>query len=206
MSVFQPDTESGKRTTTNDVPTFQVVRKGYDREQVDAYVPKLLARLERAEQARADLQREVVSLQEKVPPTFEELGDDAATVLAEAGRSAELLVEKAKRRAESIVEKAQQEAEQIQAEVTSKAQVSMADAREAAEQIRQEAQQERDALGGEAEQVREFRDGMLHDLGRVHGDIGALLGRIQPHHDPQPLMALPGNEAAPPPEPVEDRP
>src|SRR4030095_8371889 len=87
MSVFQPDTESGKRTTTNDVPTFQVVRKGYDREQVDAYVPKLLARLERAEQARAALQREVVSLQEKVPPTFEELGDDAATVLAEAGGS-----------------------------------------------------------------------------------------------------------------------
>src|SRR6266545_3840655 len=178
MSVFQPDTESGQ-PTARDLPAFQVVRRGYDPTQADAYIPQLIARLEDAERARVELQREVASLREQVPPTFEQLGAEAAAVLQEAGRSGEQLVEKARRRAEVIVEGAQQQAEQIRADVTSKAQAVMAEATGAAEQVRQDVEQERAALYAETQEVREFRDGLLENLGRVHGDISALLERSE---------------------------
>jgi hypothetical protein len=38
-------------------------------------------------------------------------------------------------------------------------------------------EQERAAVLSETDQVREFRDGLLHDLGRVHGEITGLLER-----------------------------
>src|SRR6266508_1224980 len=194
MSVFQPDAESGSRQlTARDLPAFQVVRRGYDPTQVDAYIPQLVARLEEAERARVELQREVASLQRQAPPTFEQLGAEAATVLQDAGRSGEQLVEKARRRADTIVEGAQQQAEQIRTDVTSKAQAVMAEATGAAEQVRQDVEQERAALYAETQEVREFRDGLLEDLGRVHGDISALLERTRKQQEP----AVSGGAARP---------
>jgi len=185
MSVFQPDAESGSgQPTASGLPAFQVVRRGYDPAQVDAYLPQLIARLEEAEQARVELQREVASLQAQAPPTFEQLGDEAAVVLQEAGRSGEQLVDKARRRAEMIVDGAQQQAEQIREEVTGKAQAVLAEANQAAEQVRQAVEQEQTALYAETQQVREFRDGLLEDLGRVHGDISALLERTRKQQEP----------------------
>jgi len=194
MSVFQPDTESGQRTAS-DLPAFQVVRRGYDPKQVDAYVPQLIARLDGAERARAELQREVTTLREQMPPSFEQLGAEAAAVLQEAGRSGELLVQKARRRAETIVEQAQQQAEQVRVDVTGKAQTVLAEANQAAERVRQQVQQEQAALDSETEQVREFRDGLLEDLGRVHADISALLERTRRHKDQAPSAS--GDAAEP---------
>ena len=201
MSVFQPDTESGQRTPRG-LPAFQVVRRGYDPTQVDAYIPQLVARLEEAERARVELQREVASLQRQAPPTFEQLGAEAAVVLQEAGRSGEQLVEKARRRADTIVDGAQQQAEQIRTDVTSKAQAVMAEATQAAEQVRQDVEQERAALYAETQQVREFRDGLLENLGRVHGDISALLERTRRHKDREPPVSDPTArpQADPPPD------
>ncbi len=192
MSVFQPDTESGQ-PTAHGLPAFQVVRRGYDPTQVDAYIPQLIARLEEAERARVELQREVASLQRQAPPTFEQLGAEAAAVLQDAGRSGEQLVEKARRRADTIVDGAQQQAEQIRTDVTGKAQTVLAETNEAAEQVRQEVEQERAALYAETQQVREFRDGLLEDLGRVHGDISALLERTRKQQEP----AVSGGAARP---------
>ena len=203
MSVFQPDAESGSRQlTARDLPAFQVVRRGYDPTQVDAYIPQLLARLEEAERARVELQREVASLQRQAPPTFEQLGAEAATVLQEAGRSGEQLVEKARRRADTIVEGAQQQAEQIRTDVTSKAQAVLAEANQAAEHVRQDVEQERAALYAETQQVREFRDGLLENLGRVHGDISALLERTRRHKEQAPPAA--GGAATPEADPQPD--
>jgi DivIVA domain-containing protein len=187
MSVFQPDTES-EQPNPPGLPAFQVVRRGYDPTQVDAYLPQLIARLDGAERARAKLQREVASLREHTP-SFEQLGGEAAAVLQEAGRSAELLVEKARRRAETIVEGAQRRAEQAQTDATSKAQAVLAEADEAAEHIRQEVEQEQAALSAETQQVREFRDGLLEDLGRVHGDVGALLERTRKRKAQEPPVS-----------------
>jgi cell division septum initiation protein DivIVA len=182
MSGYLPDAEAGQPNAEGP-PAFRVVRRGYDRNQVDAAFAQLAARLQQAldqsakgEQARVELQREVTSLQQR-PLSFEELGGEAAAVLADAGRSAEQLVENARRRAEMIVEKAQQQAEQVRADVTNEAQRVLEQAREVAEQIRREVEQERAAVVREADQVREFRDGLLHDLARVHREITGLLER-----------------------------
>jgi cell division septum initiation protein DivIVA len=182
MSVHQPDAQAGQPNAEGP-PAFRVVRRGYDREEVDAAFSQLAGRLRqaldqsaRAEQARAQLQREVTSLQQR-SPSFEQVGGEAAALLQEAGRSAEQLVENGRRRADTIIQKTHQQAEQLRADVTTEAQRVLEQAREVAEQMRREAEQERAAVVSETDQVREFRDGLLDDLGRVHGEITGLLER-----------------------------
>jgi DivIVA domain-containing protein len=188
MSAYQPDAEAG-RPNGEGPPAFQVVRRGYDREEVDAYFSQLAGRLNeavdqyaKAEQARVELQEEVTRLQQRAP-SFEQVGGEAAALLQEAGRTAEQLVENARRRADTIIEKAQQQAEQLRTEVTTEAQRVLEQAREVAEQIRHEVEQERVAVVDETDQVREFRDGLLDDLGRVHGEISGLLERTRMQRD-----------------------
>src|SRR5215216_4199226 len=89
MSAYQPDAEAGRPNG----------------EGVDAYFSQLAARLNeavdqyaKAEQAQAELQGEVTSLQKRAP-SFEQVGGEAAALLQEAGRTAEQLVENARRRA-----------------------------------------------------------------------------------------------------------
>lgn len=187
MSVYQEDAGAGRHA--EGPPAFRVVRRGYDRDEVDAYIPQLRARLEEAvdlyataERARAELQREVANLREG-SPSFEQLGGEAATLLQEAGRSAAQLVENARRRAETIIEKAQQQAEQTRQDVANEAQKALEQAREVADHIRREVEEERAALFDETEQVREFRDGLLDDLSRVHGEISGLLERTRRQRD-----------------------
>jgi DivIVA domain-containing protein len=201
MSVFQPDAESGPQTASG-LPAFQVVRRGYDRHQVDAYLTDLAVRLQeadtrvdRAERARHQLQAQVAALRDQESPTFERLGAEAATVLEQAGRSAALLVEKAKGRAETIVEEARRTAEQVRAEADREAQTALQAAHEAAERVRNQLQQERLAMDSETEQVREFRDGLLDDLARVHADINALLERTRSQRLAVPVAAPPPADA-----------
>jgi DivIVA domain-containing protein len=188
MSLFQPDNASGQRTASN-LPAFQLVRRGYDPGQVDAYLPQLSARLEQAERAWAELQLQLTRLRDQPPPAFQQLGAEAAMVLQEAGRSAELLVEQARRRAEAIAEQAQQQAQTV-----------LEEANQAAERVRQQVQQERAALDSETAQVRQFRDGLLEELGRAHGDITALLERTHGHKARQPVPGAARPEADPAPE------
>jgi cell division septum initiation protein DivIVA len=195
MSVYQGDAAAGQHQAEIEQynwegpPGFRVIRRGYDREEVDAYFSQLAARLREAvdqyataERERAELQREITSLRER-SPSFEQVAGEAAAVLQEAGRSAEQLVENGRRRAEQIVEKAHQQAEQLRADVTNEAQKVLEQAREVAEQIRREVEQERAAVLSETDQVREFRDGLLDDLGRVHGEISGLLERTRKQRD-----------------------
>jgi DivIVA domain-containing protein len=191
MSVYQPDPETSQHTAEagqhngQGPPAFRVVRRGYDPQEVDAYFSQLAARLNEAvdqyataEQARAELQDQVTSLQQRAP-SFEQVGGEAAALLQEAGRTAEQMVENARRRSDTIIEKAQQQAEQMRADVTAEAQKVLEQAREVAEQIRRDVEQERAAVVRETDQVREFRDGLLDDLGRVHGEISGLLERTR---------------------------
>jgi DivIVA domain-containing protein len=225
MSEYEAAAESGQDNP--DGPSaFRMVWRGYDRDEVDAYLPKLTERLQdaidrsaaaeqvraelqrevtrltarlreavdryaEAEQARAELQREVTGLREE---SFQRLGGEATALLQEAGRSAEQLVENARHRAEAIIKQAQQQAEQLRADGTNEAQKALKQAREVADQIHHEVQQERAALHSETEQVHELRDGLVDDLGRVHGAISALLERTGTQRD-RPLT--PGGAADP---------
>jgi DivIVA domain-containing protein len=188
MSVYQGDTAAGQDDTAG-TPAFRLVRRGYDRDEVDAYIPQLRARLEEAvdlyaksEAGRTELEREVRNLREG-SPSFEQIGGEAAALLQEAGRSAEQLVDNARRRADAIVEKSQEQAEQIRADAAAEAQKVLEQAREVADHIRHEVETERASLFSETEQVREFRDGLLDDLGRVHGEISGLLERTRKQRD-----------------------
>jgi DivIVA domain-containing protein len=188
MSADQPDPDTNQHNG-DGLPAFRVVRRGYDPEEVDAYFAQLAARLKEAvdqyaaaEQARAELQGEITTLQKRAP-SFEQVGGEAAALLVEAGRTAEQMVENARRRSETIIEKAQQQAEEMRAEVTAEAQRVLEQAREVAEQIRAEVEQERAAVVDETDQVREFRDGLLDDLSRVHGEISGLLERTRKQRD-----------------------
>jgi len=205
MSADRPDAATSQHTAEagqhkgEGPPTFRVVRRGYDPEEVDAYFSQLAARLKEAvdqyataERVRAQLQDEVTSLQKRAP-SFEQVGGEAAALLAEAGRSAEQLVENGRRRADTIIEKAQQQAEQLRDDVTAEAQRVLEQAREVAEQIRAEVEAERVAVVAETDQVREFRDGLLDDLGRVHGEISGLLERTRMQRD----QALTAGDADP---------
>jgi DivIVA domain-containing protein len=195
MSADQPDPGTSQHTAEagqhngQGPPAFRVVRRGYDREEVDAYFSQLAARLNEAvdqyataERARVELQGEIASLRERAP-SFEQVGGEAAALLQEAGRTAEQMVENARRRSDRIIEKAQQQAEQMRADVTAEAQKVLEQAREVAEQIRAEVEQERVAVVHETDQVREFRDSLLDDLGRVHGEISGLLERTRKQQD-----------------------
>jgi DivIVA domain-containing protein len=196
MLMNQRDAEADELHSERP-PDFRVVLRGYDRAEVDDYLPQLMGRLSEAvdryaeaERARAELERAVRSLRDG---SFQQLGGDAAAVLQEAGRSGEELVERARRRADDIIEKVQKQAEQIRADVTSEAQKALEQARELADQIHREAEQERAALRMEREQVRELRDGLLVDLRRVHGEISGLLART----DTPPNQALTTAEPEP---------
>ena len=188
MSANQPDAATSQHNGEGP-PAFRVVRRGYDPEEVDAYFSQLAGRLKEAvdqyataERARAELQEEVTSLQKRAP-SFEQVGGEAAALLQEAGRTAEQMVENARRRSDTIIEKAHQQAEQMRADVTAEAQKVLEQAREVAEQIRAEVEQERVAVVHETDHVREFRDGLLDDLGRVHGEISGLLERTRRQQD-----------------------
>jgi DivIVA domain-containing protein len=188
MSAYQSDAATSQPDGEGP-PAFRVVRRGYDREEVDAYFAQLAARLKEAvdqyataDRARAELQEEVTTLQQRAP-SFEQVGGEAAALLVEAGRTAEQMVENARRRADTIIEKAQQQAEQLRDDVTAEAQKVLEQAREVAEQIRRDVEQERAAVVHETDQVREFRDGLLDDLGRVHGEISGLLERTRRQRD-----------------------
>jgi DivIVA domain-containing protein len=208
MSVYQQDTAG--QDNGDGTPPFRMVRRGYDRDEVDAYIQQLRARLEeavglyaKAEGARADLERETRNLREG-SPSFEQLGGEAAALLQEAGRSGEQLIENARRRADTIIEKAQQQAEQTRADVSSEAQKALEQAREVADHIRREVEEERAALFSETEQVREFRDSLLDDLGRVHGEISGLLERTRRQREQAQTvggLAPPSRAADPEPEP-----
>src|SRR5829696_7812735 len=103
MSVYERDTEAGQGNAAGP-PTFRMVRRGYDRDEVDAYIPQLVARLEEA------------------------VGLYAEQLVENARRRADTIIEKAQQQAEQVrgdvegeaqkaLEQAREVADHIRAEV-----------------------------------------------------------------------------------------
>ena len=100
------------------VPEFPVALRGYDRQQVDAFVHDLTIRLtaerrraEHSERAVSQMRTELASLREnQAPPSFEHLGAEAGRVLAQAGNSAKVLIEEAQIRGREVVDAAESRA------------------------------------------------------------------------------------------------
>jgi cell division initiation protein len=94
---------------------FATVRRGYDPEQVRAYLTALAVHVESLERALADARARVSQLQSS-PPTpdaYEELSKRFAGVLATADAQAEQVVDQARADAERIKAEAQARAEEV---------------------------------------------------------------------------------------------
>lgn len=103
------------------VPEFPTALRGYDRQQVDAFVQDLTVRLtaerrraEQSERVALQLRAEITTLRDNQgPPSFEHLGAEAGRVLAQAGNSAKLLIEEAQTRGREVVDAAESRAEAL---------------------------------------------------------------------------------------------
>jgi len=157
------------------IPEFPVALRGYDRQQVDAFVQDLTVRLtaerrraELSERSAAGLRNEVATLREaQEPPSFEQLGAEAGRVLAQAGHSAKLLIEEAQTRGREVVDAAESRAtahmertERRAAELESEAAEIVARAEAERERILAEAAQAVAAIRGQAEE--EARTALQH--------------------------------------------
>ena len=212
MSVFEPSSEPD-RHSSSDAPQFRMVMRGYDRQEVIAYIQELWAHVENARQRAEQAERTIVQMQAEAgsarnqTPSFEHLGVEAAKVLEQAGQSAELLLEEAEGRAKAIVEEAraqaaeliataEQRADELRSSAAEDARRELDQAREEAERMRSEAREEGADMEARTERLRALHDSLLDHLGRVREDLSALLG-IPPDQVAPPAEEAP-EETAPP--------
>ena len=181
---------------------FATVRRGYDPEQVRAYLTALAAHVESLERALADARARVAQL-ESAPPApdaYEELSKRFAGVLATADAQAEQVVDQARAEAERIKAEAQARAE----EVRIRSSRSLIAAQEESDRMLENLAQRREAM------LRQLHD-MQSRLLSVADDLEvAIQPTPQPGHPsteaPAPATSTPPPAAAPTPQPapVED--
>lgn len=158
-------------------PEFPVAMRGYERNQVDAYVEDLRRRLDEAERLKAapptqeppepapangrtrrGADANLTALGERVTQILQLAEDDAADRRERGERDAETLRSQAKAEADQLLQAAQNEAEELRASLTS--------ARNEAETVRAAARDEAEVVRGNARQ--EAQDLLLRT--RRHAD------------------------------------
>jgi DivIVA domain-containing protein len=164
MSVYEPAAEPGQDNP--DRPSaFRMVWRGYDRDEVDAYLPKLIARLREADdryaeaaQARAELQREVATLVARLREAvdrYAEAEQAKAEMQREVASLREQSFEQLGGKAATLLQEAGRSAEQLVENARRRAETTIEKARQQAEQIRADgSNQAREAL----KQAREAAD------------------------------------------------
>ena len=195
MSALQPVIASEPRGRISP-PSFSVVMRGYHRKQVQSFIDDLFHRLTAARQRADATERAITQMRLEIaavknqPPSFEDLGAEAAAVLARAGSSAKLLVEEARGRGDVIVHKAETDA----AELIRNAELRVAELEQAAGARLDEAKREgariiaeaeasaerlRARCSDEAEVIRqkvfEEHAGLVAETDRLHESRGWLL-------------------------------
>jgi len=152
MSALQPAIASESRGPMSP-RSFSVVMRGYHRKQVESFIDELFQRLALArqradatERAMTQMRLEIAAVKHQ-PPSFEDLGAEAATVLARAGSSAKLLVEEARGKGDAIIHKAETDA----AELIRNAELRVAELEQAAGASMEEAKREGARIIAEAE-------------------------------------------------------
>ncbi len=153
---------------------FATVRRGYDPEQVRAYLTALAVHVESLERALADARARVAQLQSSPPASdaYEELSKRFAGVLATADAQAEQVVDQARADAERIKAEAQARAEEVRIR-SSRSLIA--------------AQEESDRMLENLAQRREAMLRQLHDMqSRLLSVADDLEVAIQPAASPQP--------------------
>lgn len=142
---------------TPDMPEFQVVRRGLDRQQVEEWGSKLASMVEqerrRADEAEKALYR--LQVEAKGTPSFSHLGAHVADIIEEAGHSAEKMLLDAAERAQEAIDAADAEATRITTEAEGQAGEIERAARQDAEQLRGEGAQAAEEIRRAAEAFRD---------------------------------------------------
>jgi cell division initiation protein len=162
---------------------FATVRRGYDPEQVRAYLTALAVHVESLERALADARARVARL-ESAPPApdaYEELSKRFAGVLATADAQAERVVDQARAEAERIKAEAQARAEEVRIR-SSRSLIA--------------AQEESDRM---LENLAQRREAMLRQLHDMQARLLSVADDLEVAIQPTPQSAPPpGDETAPP--------
>jgi cell division septum initiation protein DivIVA len=162
------DPDSGEPDV--DAGHFPVVRRGYDRQLVDAHLGELAGQLEQERRHRADAEERLhqfdgsnaLAVRDQPTASFLSLGARAAKVFEEAGAVAERLIGEAQEQARLIIDAAQAEAgerlkagEEQASELEQAARESLAEAEATQMRIEAEAAEAAEALLADAERDAE---------------------------------------------------
>lgn len=154
---------------------FVTIRRGYDPDQVRAYLDQLAEQMElmRSMQREAQAEAEAAlraTAQPRVDP-YEQLGARVATVIKEADHAAETIRSDAQQDAERLTREARIEADRIRTDAQGKAEEARARAETAVRMAREETDRtiaglatRREALVGQLASMRERLIGVAQDL------------------------------------------
>jgi hypothetical protein len=164
VNAFQPQSST---EPTLDMPQFAVVRRGLDRQQVEAWGKQLASQIQQ-EQRRADHAEQALyrTQQEarKTTPSFTHLGSHAAGIIEEAGRSAEQLLLDAAERAQETTDAAEADAVEIITAAEDRSGEIEAAARQDAEELRAEGARVAEETRQAAEAFRAQTEETAHSL------------------------------------------
>jgi DivIVA domain-containing protein len=199
MSVYQPAAESGQ-DTPDGPPAFRMVWRGYDREEVDAYLPQLIVRLReavdrhaQAERAKAELQGELTSLIARLREAVDryaqaerakaELQRELTSLHEESfqqlGGEATALLQEAGRSAEQLIEHARRHAETIIEKAQQQAQQTRAEVTNEAQKALEQAREVADQVHREVEQERAALHSETEQVHEFRDGLVDDLGRVR---------------------------
>ncbi|HET7309519.1 MAG TPA: DivIVA domain-containing protein [Actinomycetota bacterium] len=154
---------------------FVTIRRGYDPDQVRAYLVQLADQIElmrvllRDAQAEAQTARRTTERPRQDP--YQQLGERVASVIREADHAAEAITGEANRDAERVTREARAEADRIRTDAQAKAEQARSRAETAVRTARQEADRtiaglstRRDALVDQIASMQERLIGVARDL------------------------------------------
>lgn len=174
---------------------FQVVRRGYDPVEVQAFARAVGAELQRAVAENEILQRKTEELESKVNAGMDEgsialyLGDETTRLLTAARGTASDVVKRAEEKARTAIEQATADAKRMRAEATDDALTERRQAADDARQMLAEASAHRrkmlsdlaarrDAALRRLEDLLRGRDMLIRSLNHVGATVNDLVGRI----------------------------
>ncbi len=164
VNAFQPQSST---EPTLDMPQFAVVRRGLDRQQVEAWGKQLTSQIQQ-QQRRADHAEQALyrAQQEakKTTPSFTHLGSHAAGIIQEAGRSAEQLLLDAAERAQETTDAAEADAAEIITAAEDRSGEIEAAARQDAEELRAQGARVAEETRQAAEAFRAQTEETAHSL------------------------------------------
>ena len=173
MADDRPTISSG-RLPANEVPQrdFGIVRRGFDPEEVRAFLEKVARELATAERREQELLEELTAAEDRARhPVIDEgvlthaLGQRSAAVLRNAHEEAARITKTTDESAASILREAQQQATEIQVRAESQAAERIAEAELEANALRQQARDEAAAM---MDAARAEGEGLI-ERARDHG-------------------------------------